>query len=181
MPQARLRLAVAVRHANRDELAEVVQVLGAAYQTFRDCFPPKIFEAYLKDVLDVEARLAHGEILVAEHGRQIVGAVTFYSDISREHREFPQGWAGFRALGVHPAARGLGLGRRLSVACIDAARRGGARTVAIHSHPKLIAASRIYRDLGFRRAPEFDFSAAEVLGLDPADGDTLVLAYRLDL
>jgi GNAT superfamily N-acetyltransferase len=181
MSQAPLRVAVTVRPARRDELAEVVQVLGAAYETFRGCFPPAIFETYLQDVRNVEARLVHGEMVVAEQGLQIVGAVTFYPDASCDHGSFPAAWAGFRALGVHPAARGLGLGRRLSTWCIDAARRNGAPTVAIHTHPNLVAASRIYRELGFRRCPEFDFSAAESLRLDPARGDMQILAYRLDL
>jgi GNAT superfamily N-acetyltransferase len=173
---------VLIRQARRGELDAVAALIVAAYEPYRDGFPPVIFAHYLENLRDVATRFDHGQLLVAELGDgRLAGTITFYPDASREELGFPAAWAGFRALGVHPSARGLGLGRRLSDWCVAEARRGDAKTVGIHTQPKLVEASRIYERMGFRRCPEFDFSAATVLGLDPAEADLQVLAYRLDL
>lgn len=173
--------AVVIRPARRRELEAVAALIGAAYEPYRDAFPAAVFAAYLEDLRDVGTRYEEGELLVAELAGGLAGTITFYPDASREALGFPERWAGFRALGVHPQARGRGLGRRLSAWCVEAARRCGAPTVGIHTQPRLVEACRIYEGMGFRRCPEFDFSAAAVLGLDPAEADLTVLAYRLDL
>jgi GNAT superfamily N-acetyltransferase len=170
-----------IRPAARWELPQIADMIAAAYEPYRDAFPPRIFAGYLQDLRDVESRYAHGRLLVAELGGQLAGTVTFYPQASREGLGFPDAWAGFRALGVLPSARGRGLGRLLSAWCVEAARRGGAPTVGIHTQPKLVEACRIYEQMGFRRCPEFDFSAADALRLDPGEADLKVLAFKLDL
>lgn len=52
-------------------------------------------------------------------------------------------------LAVSEAARGYGLGQRLTVAAIDWARSHGAHKVALVSSTKLRAALRLYERLGF--------------------------------
>jgi DNA-binding MarR family transcriptional regulator/GNAT superfamily N-acetyltransferase len=63
--------------------------------------------------------------------------------------------ARIRLLLVEPAARGLGLGRRLARACIDFARQAGYREVVLWTHAELISARRIYADLGFTKTQEW--------------------------
>lgn len=59
-----------------------------------------------------------------------------------------------RRLYVRPGARGAGLGRRLSLAVIDDARRRQAHRVYLDTSPELMpAAARMYRSLGFRDVP----------------------------
>jgi GNAT superfamily N-acetyltransferase len=182
VPEASDPVTALIRPARRAELDAVAALTVAAYEPYRAGFPPAIFAGYLENLRDVATRYAQGQLLVAElsDGR-LVGTITYYPDASREALGFPEDWAGFRALGVHPSARGLGLGRRLSDWCVAEARRGGAEVVGIHTQPKLVEACQIYERMGFRRCPEFDFSAAGVLGVDPAEADLQVLAYRLDL
>jgi len=70
------------------------------------------------------------------------------------------GFTGVRAFGaegdgelkrmyVAPQARGLGLGRALGEAAIDAARALGQRRLLLDSRASLAAACALYRDLGF--------------------------------
>jgi ribosomal protein S18 acetylase RimI-like enzyme len=58
---------------------------------------------------------------------------------------------------VDPAARGTGIGRQLTEACIDRARRDGARLIALHTSPAMVVALAMYLKMGFvleRRVPD---------------------------
>lgn len=55
-----------------------------------------------------------------------------------------------RLLIIHPRARGLGLGKRLTRACIRFARSVGYRKVVLWTQSHLDAARAIYRAEGFR-------------------------------
>lgn len=60
------------------------------------------------------------------------------------------GVARLRLLLLDPAARGLGLGRRLVDECIDFARAAGYREVVLWTHAVLLAARGIYASSGFQ-------------------------------
>jgi len=53
-------------------------------------------------------------------------------------------------MAVTASVRGGGIGRRLALAAIDHARTAGARRVILLTSNKLVAATRLYRSLGFR-------------------------------
>lgn len=59
--------------------------------------------------------------------------------------------AKLRLLIIHPKARGLGLGRRLTRACIRFARQAGYRQMVLWTQSHLAAARGIYEREGFRR------------------------------
>jgi DNA-binding MarR family transcriptional regulator/ribosomal protein S18 acetylase RimI-like enzyme len=87
-----------------------------------------------------------------EQGPEILGSV-FLAPAS-------EGAAKLRLLYVEPAARGLGLGRRLTEACIAGARERGYRQLTLWTNDVLTAARRIYAQAGFRlveSAPHHSF------------------------
>jgi ribosomal protein S18 acetylase RimI-like enzyme len=51
---------------------------------------------------------------------------------------------------VAPQARGQGLGRSLTQACIDRARRDDAAAIALHTSPAMAVALALYLRMGFR-------------------------------
>lgn len=93
---------------------------------------------------------AQGEIVVAEDERGIVGAVAYFAPRTTPRADFFEpDWPIVRMLVVDPAARGRGVGRRLTEECVGRARRDGAAVIALHSSPAMAAALALYLKLGF--------------------------------
>jgi predicted N-acetyltransferase YhbS len=171
---------VEIRDAGRSDLPGVRRVLLGAYREYAPVMPPAVFGRYLTDLLDLDGRAESGRVLAAVHGGQVVGTVTFYADAAAEGLSWPAGWAGLRALGVAPSARGLGIGRALVSECRRRAQAAGAPVLCLHTARFMTAALALYERIGFRRDPAFDFDAASLLGLRGVQ-PVPILAYRVDL
>ena len=169
-----------VRAAVPADLPAVRRVLLAAYQEYAATLPPAVFGRYLTDILDVGSRAGAGELLVAERAGWVVGTVTYYPDAGQEGLGWPAGWAGLRALGVEPRARGLGIGQALLGACLERAVAARAPVICLHTAEFMTAAVAMYQATGFRRVPAHDFDAASRLALGGVR-PVPILAYRLDL
>jgi len=68
-----------------------------------------------------------------------------------------------RALAVRPEVQGAGVGRALLAAVIDRAVREGIRHLLLSTQPDMKAAQHLYREAGFSRLPDRDWSP------EPAD------------
>ena len=89
---------------------------------------------------------------IAERDGMRVGAVFLVKKSART--------AQLRMLLVDPAARGLGLGKRLVETCVDFARAAGYRRLVLWTQSELTAARAIYGKAGFRlvkREPHTSF------------------------
>lgn len=156
------------RPAKTSELEPVRSLLRAAYAQYAADLPADAWKRYLADIVDVEGRSAVSELLVAEVGGSIVGCVSYYPpglDVSYPSDSFsepwPSSWAAIRLLAVDPDARGAGVGRILTRACIARARAEGAAAVGLHTTPFMDVARAMYERMGFERAPAYDFQPAE--------------------
>jgi DNA-binding MarR family transcriptional regulator/ribosomal protein S18 acetylase RimI-like enzyme len=95
---------------------------------------------------------------VAERDGERLGCVFLVKD------EIP-GVARLRLLMLEPAARGLGLGKRLVAECVAFARAAGYREVVLWTHAVLTAARAIYAAQGFELVETWthdDFGAPEI-------------------
>ena len=109
------------------------------------------WETLSRGVRAMSALANGGEIVVAQDGGRIVGAVAYIGPYKEPRAEFfaPE-WPIVRMLVVDPAARGHGIGRMLTEACIDKARRDGAAVIALHTSPAMEVALALYLRMGFR-------------------------------
>ena len=147
-----------VREARPDELDAAGRLVADAYGALGGIDDDD--RGYLAHIRDARGRSLHCPILVAaEEGSGVqFGCVTYVPAAGNPFAELEvDGEAGFRMLGVHPAAQGHGVGQALVEACIARGRSAGRRGPAISTAPEMAAAHRLYERPGFRRSPDRDF------------------------
>ncbi|WFU28243.1 GNAT family N-acetyltransferase [Bradyrhizobium sp. CB1717] len=102
-----------------------------------------------------------GEIIVAEDGGRIVGAVAYIGAQAPKPEFFDPAWPVIRMLVVDPSARGKGIGRRLTEECLRRAERDQSPAIALHTTPIMTVALPMYLRMGFARIGE----APDILGV----------------
>jgi ribosomal protein S18 acetylase RimI-like enzyme len=65
--------------------------------------------------------------------------------------------SGFRLLAVSPSARGKGIGKLLTEACISKAITDGNSQLIIHTTMAMQTAWKMYEHRGFKRSEDLDF------------------------
>jgi ribosomal protein S18 acetylase RimI-like enzyme len=169
-----------VRAARAADLESARRVVTAAYDQFRPVIGADLYSVYLDDLVDFDGRSSVAELLVADRGGEIAGAVTYYPAAVDEGFGWPEDWAGFRALAVDPAQRGHGVGERLVSACVERATAAGSPVLCLHTASFMDAAVRLYERLGFERRPEFDTRGGELIDVGGRETPTII-AYSVPL
>jgi GNAT superfamily N-acetyltransferase len=169
-----------VRPAHSSDHDAIREVVRAAYQQYEPVTGSELFSRYIADLLDFERHSRDGRLIVAELDGSVLGSGAFYPDVSTQGVGWPRGWAGGRALAVHPAARGHGVAQALLAAAECLARHHGAPVFALHTASFMTTAVALYDRLGYRRAPEFDRDLGAFLGLE-GQATFRSIAYVRDL
>jgi len=110
------------------------------------------FEHELKNLRDIYGAPT-GCLLLARSNDSIIGCVAF--------RRFDDAGCEMKRLYVKPAARGMNVGRRLTVEIIHRARSAGYRRMVLDTLPGLQAAQALYQSLGFRDIKPYYASPVE--------------------
>ncbi|MDF0645510.1 MAG: GNAT family N-acetyltransferase [Nitrospira sp.] len=93
---------------------------------------------------------SHSEIIVAESGGAVVGAVAYVGAGQPQPSFYPPEWPMLRMLVVDPSRRGLGIGRALTADAIGRAVRDRAPLIALHTSPIMKIALPLFERMGFR-------------------------------
>ncbi|HNP20279.1 MAG TPA: GNAT family N-acetyltransferase [Fulvivirga sp.] len=167
-----------VREANKNEFHLIGQLMVQVYSQLEG-FPSKEeMPAYYTMLADI-GRLTKDpktKLLIAVDGSgHIGGGVVYIGDMKyyRSGGTAPQvkNAAGFRLLAVDPTARGKGLGKLLSMACIQKAKEENLNQMIIHSTKSMQIAWKMYEHMGFTRSNDLDFM----------QGNLPVFGFRLSL
>lgn len=121
------------------------------------------FQDFDTELADLPGKYAppRGRLLVAWDGAHAVGCVALRPVDGRTCE--------MKRLYVRPQARGAQLGRRLAERICDEARAAGYLRICLDTLPRMTAAVRLYRELGFRPVAPYVFNPipdAMFLGLE---------------
>lgn len=89
------------------------------------------------------------ELIVAEMGSEIVGAVGYVGPNKSKAEFFKPDWAIIRMLVVSPEARRKGIGRALTEICLNRAERDQSEILALHTSKIMSVALSMYMKIGF--------------------------------
>jgi ribosomal-protein-alanine acetyltransferase len=143
-----------VRVARPDDIGRLVELERVAFGT----------EAWTPEMVAGELAGPHRRYFVVEAGGRVVGYAGVFLGLDV---------AEVMTIAVEPAARGLGLGRRLMETLLDQARRGGLKQVVLEVAVDSAPAIGLYESLGFAqigRRPRY---------YQPSGRDALVMRLRL--
>lgn len=158
-----------IRKAKPEEFSTVGNLLVDVYSKL-DGFPskdeqPEYYNLLLKiGNLTVNPNI---ELLVAVSELDaILGTVVYFRDM----KDYGSGGTatqeknacGFRLLAVSKQARGLGIGKLLTLHCIDKGRKSSSENMVIHTTKAMQLAWGMYEKLGFKRATDLDFIQTEL-------------------
>lgn len=158
-----------VRDLRPEEAGALGQLLVTVYAGLPGFPSPAEQPAYYDMLADIGrfTERPATRVLVALDDRQtLLGGVVYFGDMAQYGSgggatAVPNA-AGIRLLGVDSNTRGLGVGKTLTLACIELARAQQRADVVLHTTKAMQVAWALYEKLGFIRSPDLDFLQGEL-------------------
>ena len=102
---------------------------------------------------------ARGSLITAEDNRtgELLGMIVVVPPAGAARQVARHGEAEFHLLGVHPSARGKGIGRALVRRALKFAKSQGWYQIVLSTQKQMTTAQAIYTAAGFQRVPERDW------------------------
>jgi len=141
---------VHIRDYRSSDADDVNRLAIVAFSQFRGEYLD--WPAMLAGLSRTSTLSATGELIVAEAGERIAGAVAYFGPHIEKAPFFDKSWPIIRMLVVDPAARGKGLGHQLTSECIRRATRDRSPIIALHTSPIMTVALPMYLRMGFAKA-----------------------------
>jgi ribosomal protein S18 acetylase RimI-like enzyme len=155
---------VQVREIRDAEFAALGRLMVEVYSNLEGFPQPHEQPGYYRMLADIgrftEKPQTH--VLVAlTAADELVGGVVYFADMAQYGSggtaTAVKNASGIRLLGVSPAARNMGVGRALTLACVERARARGHAEVVLHTTAAMRVAWGLYERLGFVRSADLDF------------------------
>ena len=158
-----------VRDAILNEFPEIGKLMVNVYSQLEG-FPTKNEQPnYYKMLANIGSLTKNPKtkLLIAISSSGIIsGGVVYFGDMkyygSGGTATREKNASGFRLLAVDPAARGQGIGKLLTNACIQLAKDEKQNQMIIHSTKAMRIAWKMYEKMGFKRSKDLDFMQEEL-------------------
>lgn len=140
------------------DTAAIREVSLQSYGQFESVLEPEHWERMkqsMNDPVILDGLMNTSTTFVCDAGHELAGVV-FLVPSGNPDVIYPADWASIRRLGVHPAYRGQGIGRRLTQMCIEQARANGETILGLHTSTMMPDARHIYSKLGFTLIRELE-------------------------
>ncbi|MCF6132947.1 GNAT family N-acetyltransferase [Flavobacterium wongokense] len=158
-----------IRNAKPEEFEAIGKLMVAVYSQLEGFPKPLEQPAYYNLLLNIGdfTHKPSTELLVAVTSENVLlGGVVYFGDMqyygSGGTATQEKNAAGFRLLAVSPDARGMGIGKLLTEACIQKAKESKLSQMIIHSTKAMQTAWKMYENMGFKRAEDLDFLQGEL-------------------
>lgn len=158
-----------IRNAHPSEFEKIGQLVSTVYSQLPDFPKEDELPAYYEQLRNIGQMTTNPAIhlfAAVDDNNNILGVVVYFDDMqyygSKGVASSVKNAAGFRFLAVDPEARGLGIGKALSVYCIERAKNTGQEKLIIHSTRAMAVAWEMYLKIGFKRAKYLDFNGNSI-------------------
>lgn len=158
-----------VRNAKPKEYNSIGKLMVEVYSGLEG-FPkqdeqPTYYKS-LKHIGDFTKKPGVKLLVAITPNNKIIGGVLYFGNMkyygSGGTAPLEKQASGFRLLAVHPDGRGMGVGKALSLTCIEKAKRKKHSHVVIHTTEFMKVAWEMYEKLGFKRAKDLDFQQVKL-------------------
>lgn len=158
-----------IRNAHPSEFEAIGKLMVLVYSGLPNFPQPNDLPDYYEMLRTVGKLIENPktELLVAvNQDCLILGAVVYLGDMryygSKGKAPQETNAAGIRLLAVSPESRGAGIGKALTLACIDKAKDSGLSRVILHTTSYMPTAWKMYERMGFQRVADLDFEQGNV-------------------
>jgi ribosomal protein S18 acetylase RimI-like enzyme len=140
-----------IREAFPEEFNDIALLAIEAYREYSQVLTPENWSLMQTNLTKLSAVARVGTLLVAVQDQTLVGTVIYHPPGVSDRQVFQPDWASLRMLAVAPQYRSEGIGKRLSMACIERAKQDNAKIIGLHTSELMVAARNMYQRLGFQQ------------------------------
>jgi GNAT superfamily N-acetyltransferase len=146
------------RAASTEDVDEIRELTLIAYGQFDAILTEENRNAKKQNLGNTETyRNLFGiaDCVVCVHENKIVGSA-FLIPSGNPNQWFEKDWAYIRLVAVHPDESGKGIGKQLTMWCLEKAKENQEKTIALHTSEFQHAARHIYEGLGFQKQRDLE-------------------------
>ncbi len=147
------------REANISDLSALKQLAIKSWSKFKTYLTEdnwiKLFERLNSDETYLEL-LDKSTSVICENENNLLIGMAFLVPRGNPTEIFEENWSYIRFVTVSPDFQGRGVGRQLTMKCIEVAITNKETTIALHTSELMLNARHLYQSLGFEIVKEID-------------------------
>ena len=149
--QRQMNKAMLYRPGSINDLPQFMELGQLSYGQYAQVLAPDnfaILNRFLHDEKAWAQMIGVSYPFVCEAAGKVVG-MAFLVPGGNPTDIYPPDWCYIRMVGVHPENAGQGIGKKLTLLCIEKAKELQEHTIALHTSEFMDAARHIYESIGF--------------------------------